>query len=101
MKKDFLKSMCDIMNEQNTFSQFFEEYFNDWDDIIASIMLMKAYQAMCKKFTNLDYDEKLHYIKNLMKNSEFRQKLAHSMILFMENNSNIKHTLSLPNMENI
>ena len=98
MKKDFLKSMCDVMNE-NMFSEFFENYFNDWDDIIATIMLMKAYQAMCKKFENLDYDERLHYIRNLMKNSDFRHKLANNMIHFMENNSNIKHTLSLPNLE--
>ena len=69
MKKDFLQSMCSIMNEK-VFSEFFENYFNDWDDIIASIMLMKAYQAMCKKYTELNSDERLEYIRNLMKNSD-------------------------------
>lgn len=98
MKKDFLKSMCKIMND-NTFSNFFDEYFNDWDDIIASIMLMKAYQAMSKKYQYLQPKDRIEFLRNLMKNSDFRQKLANNMILFMENHSTIKHNLSLPNIE--
>ena len=85
--KDFLNTVGDIMDDP-TFKAFFECYFNDWDDCIAAIMLLKAYQSI-DKHTNLSKEDKVELLRQQMKNSEFRQQLAKGMTDFMNN-----HTLS-------
>ena len=96
---DFLNTVGDIMNDP-TFKAFFEYYFNDWDDCIAAIMLLKAYQSI-DKHTNLSKEEKVDLLRQQMKNSEFRQQLAKGMTDFMNNHnrstkSKSKSLLSLP-----
>lgn len=86
-RKDFLNTVGDIMDDP-TFKAFFEYYFNDWDDCIAAVMLLKAYQSI-DKHTNLSKEEKVELLRQQMKNSEFRQQLAKGMTDFMNN-----HTLS-------
>lgn len=82
---DFLKSVGDIMDDP-TFKAFFECYFNDWDDCIAAVMLLKAYQSI-DKHTDLSKEDKVELLRQQMKNSEFRQQLAKGMTAFMNNHT--------------
>ena len=86
-RNDFLNTVGDIMDDP-TFKAFFECYFNDWDDCIAAVMLLKAYQSI-DKHTDLSKEDKVELLRQQMKNSEFRQQLAKGMTDFMNN-----HTLS-------
>lgn len=95
--RDFLNSVGDIMDDP-AFKAFFECYFNDWDDCVAAVMLMKAYQSI-DKHTNLSKEEKIGLLRQQMRNSEFRQKLAQGMTDFMNNHTrktNSKSYLLLP-----
>ena len=82
---DFLKSVGDIM-EDPTFKAFFECYFNDWDNCIAAVMLLKAYQSI-DKHTTLSKEDKVELLRQQMKKPEFRQQLAKGMIEFMNNHT--------------
>lgn len=86
--RDFLNSVGDIMDDP-TFKAFFECYFNDWDDCVAAVMLMKAYQSI-DKHTNLSKEEKVSLLRQQMKNAEFRHQLAKGMNDFMN-----QHTESI------
>lgn len=101
LRNDFLKSVGDIMDDP-IFKAFFECYFNDWDDCIAAVMLLKAYQSI-DKHTNLPKEDKVKLLRQQMKNVEFRQQLAKGMTDFMNNHtrstkstSTSKSLLSLP-----
>jgi hypothetical protein len=98
-RNDFLNTVGDIMDDP-TFKAFFECYFNDWDDCIAAVMLLKAYQSI-DRHTNLTKEDKVKLLRQQMNNSEFRQQLAKGMIDFMNNHtkstkSKSKSLLSLP-----
>ena len=84
-RNDFLNTVGDIMDDP-TFKAFFECYFNDWDDCIAAVMLLKAYQSI-DKHTNLPKEDKVELLRQQMKNSEFRQRLAEGMTDFMNNHT--------------
>lgn len=84
-RNDFLNTVGDIMDDP-TFKAFFECYFNDWDDCIAAVMLLKAYQSI-DKHTNLPKEDKVELLRQQMKNSEFRQQLAKGMTDFMNNHT--------------
>ena len=81
-KTDFINSVADVM-EDSTFRDFFDVYFNDWDEIVATIMLLKAYQQL-SKFEGVTKEEKIAFLRGCMKNSDFRQRLASGMINFMD-----------------
>lgn len=83
--KDFLESVGRVM-EEPVFRDFFEDYFGDWDDVIASVMFLKAYQSLSKK-SDLGMEEKVNLIRESMKDVEFRHKIASGMLAFMN-----KHT---------
>lgn len=93
-KKDFLTELSNVM-EDKVFSTFFDEYFTNWDDIVASIMLMKAYQALSKKYSDLEPNEITSTLRNLMKNGDFRHNLAIHMNAFM-NQTHMTDSLLLP-----
>lgn len=95
-RNDFLNTVGDIMDDP-TFKAFFECYFNDWDDCIAAVMLLKAYQSI-DKHTDLSKEDKVELLRQQMKNSEFRQQLAKGMTNFMNNHtrSTKSSLLSLP-----
>lgn len=83
-KTDFITSVADVM-EDSTFRDFFDTYFNDWDEIVATIMLLKAYQQLSKNaHEGVTKEEKIEFLRGCMKNSDFRQRLASGMINFMD-----------------
>lgn len=87
---DFLSHLGRVM-EDPEFVSFFNNYFDDWDNVISAVMLMKAYNALRKKFPKHDYKESVEDLRLLMKQGEFRQLLAQNMLDFMDtNHSNIK-----------
>ena len=83
-KRDFLNSVADVM-EDSQFRDFFNVYFNDWDEIVATIMLLKAYQQLSKNaHEDVTKEEKIAFLRECMKDSEFRQRLASGMVKFMD-----------------
>lgn len=83
-KRDFLNSVADVI-EDSTFKDFFDVYFNDWDEIVATIMLLKAYQQLSKNaHEDVTKEEKIAFLRECMRDADFRQRLASGMIDFMD-----------------
>ena len=80
--KDFLQCVGDVMDD-DVFKEFFETYFNNWDDVISAVMLMKAYQSLNKQCPDMSNHELVEALRNYMKNHEFRHNLANGMVSFM------------------
>lgn len=85
--KDFLNTVGEIM-EDDTFKDFFNAYFNDWDDCVAAVMMMKAYQTLSLQNPDASSREKVKVLRTYMKNAEFRHKLANGMFTFMKQHHN-------------
>ena len=84
-RRDFLNSVADVM-EDSTFREFFDLYFNHWDEVVSAIMLLKAYQQLSNNaHEGVTKEEKIAFLRECMKDSQFRQRLASGMINFMEN----------------
>ena len=80
--KDFLTNVGRVM-EEPVFREFFDAYFDDWDDVVASVMFLKAYQNLSKK-SDLCMESKVNIIRESMKNVEFRHNIASGMLSFMK-----------------
>ena len=84
--RDFLNTIGDIM-EDETFKDFFNTYFNEWDECVAAVMMMKAYQTLSAQNPTASPHEKVEALRSYMKNAEFRHKLANGMFTFMKQHS--------------
>ena len=93
--KDFLKSVGKVM-EEPVFREFFDDYFDDWDDVVASVMFLKAYQSLSKKSGDLCMESKVKIIRESMKNVEFRHNIASGMLSFMNT-----HARSISSQSNL
>ena len=95
--KDFLNTIGEIMDDV-TFKDFFDTYFNDWDECIAAVMMMKAYQTLSVQNPDASSHEKVEVLRSYMKNAEFRHRLANSMFTFMKQHNTLSNDhLFLPN----
>lgn len=81
-KDDFLTKVGMLM-EDDLFREFVDKHFQDWDDVVSAVMLIKAYQMLAKKFPDRNYSDNVQTLREYMKVSEFRGLLAQSMIDFM------------------
>lgn len=92
--RDFLSHVGDIM-EDETFRIFFKKYFDDWDDVVSAVMLMKTYHILSEKNKELRKDVKVEALREYMRDPDFRHNLANSMCEFMTAHGK-KQTKSLP-----
>ena len=81
--KDFLNTIGKIM-EDTTFKDFFNTYFSDWDDCVAAVMMMKAYQTLALQNPNANSQDIVKVLRTYMKDADFRHKLANGMFTFMK-----------------
>lgn len=81
--RDFFNQLGEIMDDV-MFQTFFDSYFNDWDDCVAAVMLMKAYRAMSKCTVDNEKSLIINELRTCMKNGEFRHELASRMCSFMK-----------------
>ena len=85
MQKDFLEAVGDVM-EDSVFKEFFDTYFNDWDEIVATVMLLKAYQQLSEDApTGVTKEQKVAFLRKCMRDGKFREQLASGMVRFMDN----------------
>lgn len=82
-RRDFLNSVADVM-EDDTFRDFFDTHFNDWDDCVAAIMMMKAYQGISMRNPTAEPRDIVKVLRECMKDADFRHQLANSMCSFMD-----------------
>ena len=73
MNDDFMKKLSVIM-EDSEFRNFFNEYFNNWDDIKAILMIMKMYQLI--KYKHNKPEE-----KPLQQITEYASDIDHTEIV--------------------
>lgn len=92
--RDFLNTIGDIM-EDETFKEFFNTYFNDWDECVAAVMMMKAYQTLTIQNPSASSHEKVEALRACMKNGDLRHRLVNGMFTFMKQHS----LLELPGAE--
>lgn len=78
---DFLSHVGEIMDD-DVFRTFFDRYFNDWDDVVAAVMLMKAYQFLSKT-RDASKTDSVNALRRCMKDPDFRRRLANGMCEFM------------------
>ena len=93
--KDFLNTIGEIM-EDATFKDFFDMYFNDWDECVAAVMMMKGYQTLSLQNPDASSQEKIKVLRTYMKNADFRHMLANSMFTFMKQHNTSTQHLFLP-----
>ena len=91
---DFLSHVGEIM-EDEVFRSFFDRYFNDWDDVAAAVMLMKAYKFLTKT-RDASKADNVNALRRCMKDPEFRHSLANGMCEFMNKHAS-KIARALPN----
>ena len=85
MQRDFLETVADVM-EDTVFRDFFDYYFNDWDEVVATVMLMKAYQQLSDDApSEVSKEQKVDFLRKCMRDGKFRQQLASGMVRFMDN----------------
>ena len=85
---NFMGKMAKIMSNPE-FKSFFTEYFSDWSDVRAAIMLMKTYAFIDEEYTKqmgekLNSEEILEVIKKMMMQSECRKLIVEEMNNFMD-----------------
>jgi 2C-methyl-D-erythritol 2,4-cyclodiphosphate synthase len=98
--RDFLSHVGDIM-EDETFRTFFKKYFDDWDDVVSAVMLMKTYYILSEKNKGLRKDVKVEALREYMRDSDFRHNLANSMCEFMNVKKNNVRSIARINVNNI
>ena len=85
--KDFLTSVGQVM-EDPLFREFIDDYFDDWDDVVASVMFLKAYQSLSKNSDpSLCMESKVNILRESMKTVEFRHDIASGMLSFMKSHA--------------
>ncbi len=87
-KTDFFLRLTNIMSNRN-FQDFFNQYFNDWEDVKTSIMFMKTYQFIDNKYQEIHLrspcnDEMTMLMREMIENRDYRQYMAKNMIKFIE-----------------
>ena len=87
-----MRAICDIM-EDRKFRKLFDENFNDWNDIKSVVMLMKTYQLIENSNENLDKHQKLYLLNSLIKDSEYRHKIAIEFNNWVKKDISQKHLL--------
>ena len=85
---DCIVRLAELM-EDTGFRQFFEEYFAEWSDIKAVVMLMKAYQFLDQEYRRLSGGQQLsrerlcYFLRRVLVTSELRTHLTDTMEHFM------------------
>jgi len=88
-----------LLMEDPEFRSFFDEYFNNIDDIKAIIMLMQGYRMIddylkqSENYNEITYTDKIICLKKLMLEKDFRQNLVTN---FNNNKLDPKFQLLLP-----
>ena len=95
LKTNRFFQFIDIIMNDEKLRGFIDEFFDDWDDIKTSILVMKTYQIIDLELKrienignykiNMDNRRKLMIglIKEMMTDSECRQELVRNMNVFM------------------
>jgi hypothetical protein len=82
--------------EHPEFREFYDNYMKDWSSVQMIILFMKTYEAIEKHSdTELSPYEKIAVLKNLIENSETRQKLCKGALNWSNMNT-LKSEISLP-----
>jgi len=85
----FMEKMAQLMTKPD-FRVFFQEYFQNWSDIKASLMMMKTYAFIDDEYTKksggdkLESDIILAIMKNMILNADCRRLLVDEMDNFMQ-----------------
>lgn len=87
-KDGFMEKMGQVMSDPE-FKYFFREYFQDWSDVQAAIMLMKTYAFVDEEYTKrtgqkLATQEIVSIVKKMICNTECRRLIMDEMTQFME-----------------
>ena len=85
----FMEKMAQVMSNPE-FCEFFNEYFKDWSDTKASLMMMKTYAFVDEQYINqtgqkLSSEEIMIIVKKMVMNSDYRQLLVNEMDNFITN----------------
>jgi hypothetical protein len=95
LKTNRFFQFIDIIMNDEKLRGFIDEFFDDWDDVKTSILVMKTYQIIDLELKrienignykiNMDNRRKLMIglIKEMMTDSECRQELVRNMNVFM------------------
>ena len=89
-KNIYVNKIIDLM-ENEEFRDFFDENFDNWMDIKASIMFMKTYQTLDETYQKetggekLDRENMLFLMDSMIKDPKYRKSMVDEMIEFSDN----------------
>lgn len=86
---EFYKDLSDLMEDEK-FSNFFDKYFTDMNEIKISIVYMKIYKEFKTKWreltdTELDKRINIYLMWKMMKDSESNKFALHTVLKHLEN----------------
>lgn len=87
---EFFKDLSNLMSNE-TFSNFFDKYFKNMEDIKSTVIYMKLYRVFQERYKELSNDELSKYVNiyllhNIMSNSDLRRTLIQETINHLQDN---------------
>tara|TARA_B100000989_G_scaffold292891_1_gene269484 strand:- start:1401 stop:1979 length:579 start_codon:yes stop_codon:yes gene_type:complete len=99
---DFFKDLSYLMSDEK-FSNFFDKYFKNMEDIKSTVIYMKLYRLFQERYKELSNDELSKYVNiyllhNIMSNKNLRKTIIQETINHLQDNREPIMNLT-PNIE--